>query len=108
MRKALITGIAGHVGLHWRRYVVVDESLRRPADSGLLVGNAAKARQKLLWEPRTPFRAMVELMVETDLRHLQDTHLSQPDPRPHGAALHVRLIPESCRGASGPTGGIQA
>lgn len=55
------------LGLSWQEYVVVDPGLYRQADTGLLVGDASKARQKLGWAPRTPFWKIVELMVESDL-----------------------------------------
>jgi GDPmannose 4,6-dehydratase len=69
------------VGLDWRHYVMVDETLRRPADRGLLVGNPAKAREKLGWRATTSFRAMVELMVEADLRALRDALAATPGHR---------------------------
>jgi GDPmannose 4,6-dehydratase len=55
------------VGLDWRDHVVVDPRFVRPAEVDLLLGNAAKARRVLGWEPRTSFRELVATMVESDV-----------------------------------------
>jgi GDPmannose 4,6-dehydratase len=55
------------VGLDWERYVRVDERYYRPAEVDLLVGDAAKARAVLGWEPRYSFAALVSEMVREDL-----------------------------------------
>jgi len=56
-----------HVGLDWREHVVEDPRFMRPAEVDLLLGDAAKARKVLGWEPRTSFRELVGTMVESDL-----------------------------------------
>jgi GDPmannose 4,6-dehydratase len=53
-------------GLDYRKYVVSDAQLHRPAEVDLLVGNAAKARTKLNWIPRADFDALVREMVLSD------------------------------------------
>jgi len=55
--------------LDYREYVVVDERFYRPADVDLLLGDAAKAKRVLGWEPRTTFRELVREMVQEDLRN---------------------------------------
>ncbi|HKY37064.1 MAG TPA: GDP-mannose 4,6-dehydratase [Polyangiaceae bacterium] len=55
-----------HVGLDWRRHVDVDQSLKRAPETILRVGNAARARQELSWEPRLDFQALVRLIVDAD------------------------------------------
>jgi GDPmannose 4,6-dehydratase len=55
------------VRLDWRDHVVVDPRFVRPAEVDLLLGNAAKARNVLGWQPRTSFRELVATMVESDL-----------------------------------------
>jgi GDPmannose 4,6-dehydratase len=60
----------GHLGLDWKKYVVQDPALIRPAEVDLLVGDPSKARQKLGWQPTVDFRGLVRLMVDADLeRH---------------------------------------
>lgn len=55
------------VGLDYRDYVVVDEQFYRPAEVDLLIGEAAKAREVLGWEPTYSFRELVDEMVQNDL-----------------------------------------
>jgi GDPmannose 4,6-dehydratase len=57
-----------HVGIeNWRDYVEVDPKLLRPADVDVLIGNPAKARAKLGWQPRVTFQGLVKMMVDADL-----------------------------------------
>ena len=51
------------VGLDWRDYVRVDESLRRGQDYQL-VGDASKARDRLGWRPTVGFEELVALLVD--------------------------------------------
>ena len=39
----------------------------RPAEVELLLGNPAKAREKLGWKPQVSFEQLVAMMVEADL-----------------------------------------
>ena len=59
----------GHAGLDWQEFVVQDESLYRPAEVDLLVGDASKAGRKLGWEPTVSFAELARLMVEDDLEY---------------------------------------
>jgi GDPmannose 4,6-dehydratase len=58
------------VGLDYRDYVVPHPQFYRPAEAGLLVGDASKARQELGWEPRWTFKNIVREMVHCDLEAL--------------------------------------
>jgi GDPmannose 4,6-dehydratase len=44
----------------------------RPADVELLVGNPKKAQQKLGWETQTTFEQLVKLMVEAEIKSLEE------------------------------------
>jgi GDPmannose 4,6-dehydratase len=57
-------------GLRWQDHVAIDDSLKRPAEVDLLVGDYAKAEQQLGWRPKTDFEALIRLMVDADLRSL--------------------------------------
>ena len=57
-------------GLKWEDYVVVDPLFLRPAEVDLLVGDATKARTVLGWKSEVDFYALIEMMVEADLRAL--------------------------------------
>jgi GDPmannose 4,6-dehydratase len=62
----------GHAGLDWKKYVEIDPRYYRPAEVDLLMGDYSKAKQKLAWEPRTTFAELVRLMVDADVKLLQD------------------------------------
>ena len=59
-----------YVGLPVEKHIVVDPSFLRPAEVDLLIGDASKARTKLGWEPEVPFRDMIHMMVDADLKRL--------------------------------------
>jgi len=48
--------------------VRVNPKFYRPAEVELLIGNPAKARQELGWEPKTTLEELCAMMVEADLR----------------------------------------
>ncbi|HVR05900.1 MAG TPA: GDP-mannose 4,6-dehydratase [Solirubrobacteraceae bacterium] len=50
--------------------VVIDDSLRRPAEVDHLIGDRSKASRDLGWEPLTSFEELIRLMVDADLRLL--------------------------------------
>ncbi len=58
------------VGLDWRKFVVQDPALMRPAEVDLLIGDASKARRQLGWQPKVGFQELVERMVRADLEAL--------------------------------------
>jgi GDPmannose 4,6-dehydratase len=57
-------------GLDSRDYVVTDQTLHRPAEVTLLLGDAAKAHEKLGWSYHIHFEDLVREMVESDCRAL--------------------------------------
>jgi GDPmannose 4,6-dehydratase len=65
--QELVEAAFNCVDLDWEDYVVIDERFVRPADVELLIGNPAKAKQKLGWEPRVSFQELIQMMVESDL-----------------------------------------
>jgi GDPmannose 4,6-dehydratase len=66
------------VGLDAERYLQVDPSLVRPAETTPSVGDPRKARALLGWEPRVGFEELVERMVRVDLRSLQGPVTGRP------------------------------
>lgn len=60
----------GRVNLDWKDYVEFDERYLRPAEVDLLIGDPAKAKQQLGWEPSVTFEELVHLMVDADLKAL--------------------------------------
>jgi GDPmannose 4,6-dehydratase len=61
-----------HAGLDWEQYVEVDPKYYRPAEVDDLVGDPSKAKRVLGWEPRTTFEELAQLMVEADVKLLED------------------------------------
>ena len=68
--RDLVEVAFGHVGLDWRERVRLDPKLLRPAEVDHLIGNAAKARSVLAWEPTVDFQGLVGMMVDADLARL--------------------------------------
>ncbi len=60
------------VDLEWQRYVEFDPRYLRPAEVDALRGDASKAESKLGWRPTVTFTELVRLMVEADMRSLDD------------------------------------
>ncbi|VUM10058.1 GDP-mannose 4,6-dehydratase [Stenotrophomonas maltophilia] len=60
-----------HVGMDYRDHVVIDEKFMRPAEVDVLLGNPAKAQQKLGWQPKTSLQELITMMVDADLRRLK-------------------------------------
>jgi len=61
-----------HVGMNWEKYVTIDPCLIRPAEVDFLVGDASKAKSTLGWEPECDFKGLVRMMVDADLKRLQE------------------------------------
>lgn len=59
-----------HVGLDWEKYVGFDKRFVRPAEVDILIGDSAKAKKKLGWEPKTKFKELIQTMVDSDLKLL--------------------------------------
>lgn len=55
------------LGLDWERYVSYDARYERPAEVELLIGDPAKAKRQLGWEPKVKFKELVKLMIDADL-----------------------------------------
>ena len=60
------------VGLNWRDHVAQDQKYFRPAEVDLLVGDSSKAGKALGWEPTVTFQQLVEMMVDEDLKAIQE------------------------------------
>lgn len=73
--REFLEGAFGHAGLDWRKHVEIDANYFRPAEVDLLIGDYSKAKQKLGWQPKTTFNELVKLMVDADIRLVQD-HLT--------------------------------
>lgn len=59
----------GVVGMKdWKKYVISDKpEYLRPAEVDYLIGDYSKAKKLLGWEPKTSFKALVTMMVKSDI-----------------------------------------
>jgi GDP-mannose 4,6-dehydratase len=90
------------VGLDYRDFVVVDPQYFRPTEVDVLIGDAAKAREKLGWTPRTSFKELVRLMVEADMELMEasrHTRATNSEGAPAASAVRRKAYTEidECR-----------
>ena len=69
--KEFVEEAFGHVGLEWEKFVKYDARYERPAEVDLLIGDPAKAKRDLGWEPKVRFKELVQIMVDADLEMLE-------------------------------------
>ena len=66
----------------WEKYVKYDARYERPSEVDLLIGDPAKAKRQLGWEPKVRFKELVKIMTEADLelakREAQIAQLPKP------------------------------
>jgi GDPmannose 4,6-dehydratase len=68
--------------LDWKKHVVIDPALVRPAEVDLLIGDPKKANDKLGWKPEVTFEQLVARMVKADLERLKSG--ASPDFKARG------------------------
>ena len=61
-----------HLDIDWEKHVEIDPRYYRPAEVDALCGDATKAREKLGWAPTVTFKELVKLMVDDDVKLLED------------------------------------
>jgi GDPmannose 4,6-dehydratase len=58
---------------NWEEHVISDQpKYMRPAEVDYLIGDYSKAKKELGWKPKTTFKELVEMMVESDLKREKD------------------------------------
>ncbi len=70
--RDFLDAAARHLELDWERFVEIDARYFRPAEVDALCGDASKARDRLDWTPTTSFDGLVKIMVDADLKSLED------------------------------------
>jgi GDPmannose 4,6-dehydratase len=68
----------GEAGLDYREYVKIDQTVYRPAEVDLLIGDASKAQSILGWQPTTSFRELIKEMVRSDMSAIGSTLQREP------------------------------
>jgi GDPmannose 4,6-dehydratase len=61
-----------HADLDWEKYVRIDPQYQRPAEVPALIGNAAKAAEKLGWKAKSDWRDVAHRMTDADIALLDD------------------------------------
>jgi len=61
-----------HAGLDWEPHVEIDPRYFRPSEVDELLGDAAKAKEKLGWEATVGFEELTRIMVDADVAALED------------------------------------
>ena len=59
-----------YVGLDWEKYVITDNRLIRPTETGPTVADATKAKNILGWQPKKSFENLITEMVDHHLAEL--------------------------------------
>jgi GDPmannose 4,6-dehydratase len=54
-----------------KKVMSIDKNFYRPAEVDLLIGDSAKAKEKLGWEPQTTLEQLCQMMVRSDLSRNQ-------------------------------------
>jgi GDPmannose 4,6-dehydratase len=72
--RELVEIAFNRAGLDWQKYVKTDPQFLRPAEVDHLIGNPAKAKAVLGWEPKVNFKQLVEMMVDADVERLGRLH----------------------------------
>ncbi len=65
--REFVEAAFGHAQLDWQDFVKYDARYERPAEVDLLIGNPARAKEKLGWEAKIRFHELVQIMVDADL-----------------------------------------
>ncbi|MFO7955948.1 MAG: GDP-mannose 4,6-dehydratase, partial [Candidatus Brocadiia bacterium] len=55
-----------------RTLIRIDPRYFRPAEVDLLLGDATKAREQLGWEPEVRFEELIRIMVEADIKAVEE------------------------------------
>ncbi|WP_097871998.1 GDP-mannose 4,6-dehydratase [Streptomyces sp. rh34] len=61
-----------HAELDWREHVRYDPKYERPSEVDALIGDASKAEALLGWKPSVKSRELARIMVDADIRRLDD------------------------------------
>jgi GDPmannose 4,6-dehydratase len=69
--KQFLDETFAQLGLDWKKHVEQDQRYFRPAEVDLLLGDPAKAKRVLKWEPKVKFKGLVQMMVEADMELAQ-------------------------------------
>ena len=70
--KEFVVEAFSYANLDWRTHVVIDAKYFRPTEVDFLQGDATKAERKLGWRAEIRFKDLVKMMVDADIKELND------------------------------------
>lgn len=79
--REFLDEVFGYLELDWHNYVEIDSRYYRPTEVDLLLGDASKARKKLMWEPKVDFKGLARMMTISDMKLAEDEKIVQEHRR---------------------------
>jgi GDPmannose 4,6-dehydratase len=70
--KEFLEEAFSYQGLDWKDCVEIDSRYFRPTEVENLQGDASKAKRTLGWEPKVGFKELVRMMVDADIKNLEE------------------------------------
>jgi GDPmannose 4,6-dehydratase len=61
-----------YAGVDWQEHVEIDPKYFRPSEVDVLLGDPSKAREKLGWTPTVGFEELARMMVDSDIKQVED------------------------------------
>jgi len=65
--REFLDEVFGYLELDWQKYVEIDQRYCRPTEVDLLLGDPAKAKKELGWEPKVMFKDLAKMMTDADM-----------------------------------------
>ena len=62
-----------YLGLNYLDYLVTDSKYLRPTEVNSLIGDASKIEEKLSWKAETHWKAIAEIMVQSDYERIKES-----------------------------------
>tara|TARA_R110000824_G_scaffold256374_3_gene445427 strand:+ start:251 stop:1258 length:1008 start_codon:yes stop_codon:yes gene_type:complete len=72
--KEFLDCVFDHAGLSVDKHVEIDSRLFRPQEVPYLLGDSAKAKRILGWEPKVKFKTLAKMMYDTDWNEVCKTY----------------------------------
>lgn len=65
--QEFVEEVFNYLNLNWKEYVILDESLKRPAEVDYLCGDSSKAKNILGYHVQTSFKELIKIMIDKEL-----------------------------------------
>ena len=64
--RELVGAVFKELGMDYEQYYEFDERFARLPEKGILVGDISKIKMTLGWQPRTKFKELIKMMIESE------------------------------------------